>query len=280
MTEDELERELQWLRQNQAALDLRLARVEDSIVFRMLRAIGRFYGTRMAAVKKGSPHGYEAWKKRAGAEAGPEREPVSHPKISVVGQPDARGAASLQAQTYREWELVASVAEASGDWICFLGERDFLSATALAHIADRAEGHDLIYSDEEIVGAESRPVFKPGWSPLLLRSVNYLGGLLAVRRDRLLLAGSLEALLREPLQVAHVARLLYHGPGGVRPLQLAPAGVAGCSSKSVDSDLYADQRSAPKLSFGPRGEDRLCGARSDCGAACRHRRRRGRGICN
>ena len=45
---------LKWLQHNQAGLDARLARVEDSMVFRTLRAIGRFYQTRVARTRAGA----------------------------------------------------------------------------------------------------------------------------------------------------------------------------------------------------------------------------------
>ncbi len=110
---EDLSTELQWLVHNQAALDARLARVEDSMVFRTLRAIGRIYQTRFARAKAGESRGYAAWLGRAGMDARPVLAPVERPLVSLVltagdagREALARSVESVRAQTYPEWELI------------------------------------------------------------------------------------------------------------------------------------------------------------------------------
>jgi hypothetical protein len=222
-----MEAELKWLQHNQAGLDARLARVEDSMVFRTLRAIGRIYQTRIARRKAGASRGYAEWVSRAGMDAAPAMALRVQPLITVrvtvkrpVRERLERAVKSVQAQTYGRWELSCDIDPAApswakeilsgaqpegGEWIAHLGENDFLSPTALEHFAAALQdgAPDLVYSDADIVDAAGlplRPVFKPDWSPILLRHVPYLGGL---RMERAGLTG-------EPGGVVHIPRVLYH----------------------------------------------------------------------
>lgn len=76
---------------------------------------------------------------------------------------------------------------ATGEWLVFLDHDDELAPHALAAVASAVEAHpeaDLFYSDEDKLDAQGRrgdPFFKPDWSPDLIRTVNYLGHLVAVR---------------------------------------------------------------------------------------------------
>jgi len=76
---------------------------------------------------------------------------------------------------------------ATGEWLVFLDHDDELAPHALAALATAVVAHpeaDLFYSDEDKLDDEGRrgePFFKPDWSPDLLRTVNYLGHLVAVR---------------------------------------------------------------------------------------------------
>ncbi|MFH0908311.1 MAG: glycosyltransferase family 2 protein [bacterium] len=86
-------------------------------------------------------------------------------------------------------ELNALMAAATANFVGFLRAGDELSAGALHRVTRHAVRHphvDLAYSDEVTLdegGAIAAHFYKPDWSPHLLLSTNYLGGLLVVRRD-------------------------------------------------------------------------------------------------
>lgn len=118
---------------------------------------------------------------------------------------------------------------ATGDWIVFLDHDDELAPHALAAIARVIEEHpevDFVYSDEDKLdddGQRVDPLFKPAWSPDLLRMVNYIGHLVAVRRSLYDEAGGLrpgfdgaqdyDFLLRTTRHahhIVHIPDVLYH----------------------------------------------------------------------
>ncbi len=141
------------------------------------------------------------------------------PLFSVVA-PGERALASLRAQSYGCWEAVATLEEARGDFVCFPGPADEFSPDALGAFAEAAECADLVYSDEDALegaGVRTAPLFKPGWSPYLLASQNYLGRAMVLRR-RLVDAGAApyELALRAAAageRAAHIPRVLYHRRG-------------------------------------------------------------------
>ncbi len=120
---------------------------------------------------------------------------------------------------------------ATGEYIGFLDQDDSLAPFALYCVAEAVQHHlpELLYSDEDCIeAAESRvqPVFKPGFSPDLLRCCMYMGHFLVVRKDRLEEVGWLRQAydgsqdydlvlrvlggdVREP-SVVHIPRILYH----------------------------------------------------------------------
>ena len=218
---EDLEAEVRWLLQNQAGLDARLALVEDSLVFRTLRAIGRFYQTKIQRVKAGESRGYREW--RARQQAAP---PVAEePTVSFdPSRPD-------------------------GEWVGFAEKDARILPGALRWFAGIEA--DLIYSDEEVVdehGAPLRPRFKPDWSPVLLRSVNYVGGLLLVRPKLVEEAGCgdgvwamLRRIAERPVRAVHVPRVLYQRPAAgmieeckAPPvLSTRPVGVVICTRNST-----------------------------------------------
>lgn len=123
----------------------------------------------------------------------------------------------------------AGVRGSNGDYVVFLDHDDTLEPHALAALAlyveNRSEA-DLVYSDEDKIDPEGNytaPFFKPDWSPDLLRSVNYVCHLVAVRRSLFEKVGGLrrgfegaqdyDFVLRataEARHVGHVADVLYH----------------------------------------------------------------------
>ncbi len=115
------------------------------------------------------------------------------------------------------------------DFIVFLGPTQLLAPHGLAELALWIHSHpnvDVLYSDEDELddlGRRIQPFFKPDWSPDLLRSRNYFGNLLVVRRSLLRALGLLDhdlggdpffALALRATErartVGHVPRILHH----------------------------------------------------------------------
>src|SRR5205807_723611 len=83
----------------------------------------------------------------------------------------------------------AALALTSGLWVALLDHDDELTPDALLEIASTivADPHvDVIYSDEDKISAKGDiyydPVFKPDWSPDLLKSTMYVGHLTVHRK--------------------------------------------------------------------------------------------------
>jgi GT2 family glycosyltransferase len=75
-------------------------------------------------------------------------------------------------------------------YMIFLSPEYALSKIALRAIIACIQENphaDLLYGDEDIIEStdkmRSNPLFKPGWSPDLIRSMNYIGGLLVISYD-------------------------------------------------------------------------------------------------
>ena len=87
--------------------------------------------------------------------------------------------------------------QCTGKYVVCLEPGCILPTIALAEVAAalaRDESIDVLYSDEDSIdqrGSRGNPVFKPDYSPDLLRSCNYIGGLLAARRSTIESAGGL-----------------------------------------------------------------------------------------
>jgi GT2 family glycosyltransferase len=128
-------------------------------------------------------------------------------------------------------------AEQDARFVVIVDEGDRLAEHALYLIVaelQRRPDAALLYSDSDSVDADGvrmDPCFKPDWSPELLRSTNYLGGLVVYRADTLIQgddtgvnlfsAGAQHDLaLRiaekaSPEEVVHVPVVLYHRRFGV-----------------------------------------------------------------
>ncbi len=220
--QERLSADIRWLLHNQASLDRRLGRVEDSLIFRTLRAIGRLFAQRVSK----PANTFAAWRKRGGGNLSIATPPVQ-PRFTLLVQPADREAVLKAVQTYGNCEvLAASWAEglerSTGEYVAVVCSKDQVYPGALEHFASAAPA-DLFYSDEERLteeGHAAAPVFKPDWSPVLLRSVDYLGGLTAIRRDFARgHADMLTAIRAHPnLHAAHVPVILY----GSRRLAAAP----------------------------------------------------------
>ena len=117
---------------------------------------------------------------------------------------------------------------ARGEYSGFLDQDDVLAAHALACVAEAVEDSqpDLLYSDEDYLNADGQrvqPIFKPAFSPDLLRCGMYLGHLLVVRTARLRELGWFRTgydgsqdydlalrLAARPAVIRHIPRVLYH----------------------------------------------------------------------
>jgi O-antigen biosynthesis protein len=224
------EAELQWLIHHQSALDSRLQRVENSLIFRTLRAIGTFYQAHFSSDVEGSTRAYRAWSARhAPLPLVPELAWQYQPLISI----SAKGGdiASLKAQTYTHWELDSP----SGDYTVELPAGNRLAPYALAYAVRAMQEHPpgRIYFDHEQVdegGNPVRPVFKPDWSPVLFESSNYLGDFVLTSREA-------------RNGVIHIPEILY---SSVHPLAPGTISLPRQNARSVS--ILICTRSAPLLS--------------------------------
>ena len=124
----------------------------------------------------------------------------------------------------------AALAMAQGDYVVLADHDDLLTPDALYHFAavirDNAEA-DVIYSDEDKTDKKGKkcydPHFKPDFNEDLLRSMNYICHLLAVRRSLAQEIGGFSAdydgaqdydfifrATEKARQVVHIPRILYH----------------------------------------------------------------------
>ncbi len=178
------------------------------------------------------------------------------PRIGVLldaraATPDdlARALEDLKAQLHADWRAVVRGAAAlpaadpriaagedlpAGDWVCWLDARDRLPPWAFAAVALAARPDDgLLYADHDrldVAGRRAVPAFKPDWNETLLRSGDYLGPAVWLRRD--LVEGDPQAGLDarlacwraataglKPGQIRHLPQVLLHlapesGPRG------------------------------------------------------------------
>ena len=107
---------------------------------------------------------------------------AADPRIRLVLR-DSRGHICVATRT--------ALTLAEGEFVTFLDHDDELAPLALAHVAVEIARHpeaDLLYSDEDLIGTDSRrydPYFKPDWNRELLRAQNYLCHLSVYRADLL-----------------------------------------------------------------------------------------------
>jgi glycosyltransferase involved in cell wall biosynthesis len=125
--------------------------------------------------------------------------------------------------------------QAEGEYVGVLDCGDTLALGAIAALEaalDADPGLDLLYGDETVADDAARPRHKPGWSPALLQSGNYLGRPCLVRRDLALRVGGFAAGLggaaewhlllqasRLTEQAGRVPRILCHRTAAAPPPQ-------------------------------------------------------------
>lgn len=144
----------------------------------------------------------------------------------------------LEENNYRGCTLNEALSSTKGDFFGFLDCGDVLAPHALLEVVrlyDKKPEAEVIYSDEDHIKgkvARTNPLFKPGWSPDLMLSTNYINHFLVAGRR--LLAGtdcyvnSIAAgsyydltlrLTEQTNKVFHIPEILYHS----RSLQFTPA---------------------------------------------------------
>ncbi|MBQ3704991.1 MAG: glycosyltransferase family 2 protein [Clostridia bacterium] len=124
----------------------------------------------------------------------------------------------------------AALERARGTYIGFLGPEDLLHPSALYEIGRTARqtGADFLYTDEGLFRRSPRDIrcfrHKPDYSPDLLRSMNYLGGLTLFRRELMERAGGglrreyegnemydlVLRLTERAEQIVHIPKELYY----------------------------------------------------------------------
>ena len=125
----------------------------------------------------------------------------------------------------------SALAMATGEFVAFLDHDDTLAPEAFFQVALAINAQpqvELLYSDEDSLdhrGRRVRPIAKPGFSPFLLRSHNYISHLLVMRRalvgrlggcrvglegaqDHDLILRAVEQL--SPQHIYHIPCVLYH----------------------------------------------------------------------
>ena len=143
----------------------------------------------------------------------------SEPRIRFVRSGEPLG---ISGALNRAGELV------SGEYAGFLDQDDMLAPHALDCVAQAVQDSqpDLLYSDEDYLdsqGGRVQPIFKPAFSPDLLRCGMYLGHLLVVRAVTLRELGWFRAgydgsqdydlalrLAERSTTIRHIPRVLYH----------------------------------------------------------------------
>jgi len=133
--------------------------------------------------------------------------------------------------------LNATLSLARGEFVALLEWGDELAPDALFEVVKLLQEHteaDLVYSDEDEIdeeGNRSNPRFKPGWSPDLLLSVNYVSHLSVYRNTLVKGIGGFregfdgcqdyDLVLRATErtdQIHHIPKVLYHRRAAVDDL--------------------------------------------------------------
>lgn len=125
----------------------------------------------------------------------------------------------------------SAIQMATGTYIAFMDQDDLLAKNALMEVVkviNECPNTALIYSDEDKIDASNNrfePHFKPGWSPNLLTSTNYISHFSVYEKNILTKIGGLrkgyegsqdyDLNLRvteivEDSQIVHISKILYH----------------------------------------------------------------------
>jgi GT2 family glycosyltransferase len=146
----------------------------------------------------------------------------------------------------------------AADWVALIDAGDQLAPHALFSLAEALFRHPewgAVYSDEDSIdlqGKRSRPHFKPDFNLDLLRSLPYIGGLLAVRRGLFANSGGFDnnrdgaeeydlalrlAEYPGPAGIGHIADILYHRLAGSGRSQRPVEAICADMPKVVQAHL-------------------------------------------
>ncbi len=122
-----------------------------------------------------------------------------------------------------------ALAMATGDYVAFLDHDDTIAPHALGEVVLHLARHpetDVLFTDEDRLDGKGQrvlPFFKPGWSPDLLRAVNYICHFLVARRSLVEDVGRVREgfdgaqdydlvlrLTQQARRVGHIPEVLYH----------------------------------------------------------------------
>jgi hypothetical protein len=129
-----------------------------------------------------SAQAYRRWKLHVRVDGRTPIQAIEELQAAMAGDPRIVG-----------WdaETLACDVPAAGGWVGVVQAGDLIAEHALAILAETVSGDpelEALYSDEDVCGATGlfrAPLLKPDWSPLLHKSVRYLGRLLLLRLDAL-----------------------------------------------------------------------------------------------
>ena len=144
---------------------------------------------------------------------------------------------ALKDAIHIDYVIDEMAAASGGDWIAVLRPGVTLAPEALLLMADAIKLHPewrLLYTDEDQIEEDGRhvsPRFKPGFNLELLRSCNYLGTMVLVRKDAFMDAGrfgshqgahTYDLALRmadrlRPSAFGRLSRMVVHAPADAQP---------------------------------------------------------------
>lgn len=153
---------------------------------------------------------------------------------------------------------------ATGEYVTFVDHDDLLAPHALFRVVEALQDKtfDLLYSDEDKLREEGgrlihfEPLFKPGWSPDTLLSINYIAHLLVIRRQIVEQVGRFRSgfegsqdhdlvlrCLRHLKSVRHIADILYHWrviPGSTSQSMYEKPNVFRASEQALEQFWYTN----------------------------------------
>ena len=186
MPEDDLEAALRRLVVQQQLIDQRIVALERSRVLRAWNQLYRKYSAWRGGVPDlRTPGDLERLLLREQEQPSAVDSSLRF-AVSIEGGTHPATLESLKAQTYKNWELANK-----GDALVTLQAGDRLAPQALHFYAQALARADVAYADEDLL-------FKPGWSPELLKTTPYLGRAVVRRQTA------------DLTKAVHIPRILYH----------------------------------------------------------------------